>query len=54
MSEAPTSMANESPLFRLLLRPEPGVADAERALRRLKITLRRLRLQCISIERVRP
>jgi hypothetical protein len=55
MSDAPTSKANNRPLFRLLLRPEPDVVDAERALRRLlKIALRRRRLKYISIERVRP
>ena len=32
MTEARPSKANERPVYRLLLRPEPGV-DAERALR---------------------
>jgi hypothetical protein len=40
------------PLYRLLLQAQQDV-DAERALRSLlKIALRRLRLRCISIEKV--
>jgi hypothetical protein len=53
MTAAAAAKANERPLFRLLLRPEPGVVEPERALRRaLKILLRR-RLKCLAVERVR-
>ena len=52
MSEAPAAKPNERPVFKLLLRPEPGVAG-DRALRRvLKVLLRRFRLKCISVEEV--
>ena len=41
-------------MFRLRLRPEPGVADPVRALRRLlKIALRRCGLRAVSLEQER-
>jgi hypothetical protein len=47
-----TDYKQTRPLYRLLLQPERDV-DAEHALRSLlKIALRRLRLRCISIEKV--
>ena len=45
---------SERPSFRLLLRAEPNVPDAERVLRRLlKLALRRFRLRCVAIEQMR-
>jgi hypothetical protein len=45
--------ANNRPLFRLVLRPQPRI-DGERALRALlKTALRRFGLRCLSVERVR-
>ena len=53
MSEAPSAKASARPLYRLMLRPEPGVPDPDRALRQLlKLMLRRFKLKCISIEQV--
>jgi hypothetical protein len=49
-----TLKASALRVFRLLLRPEPGVVDGDRALRRLlKIALRKLGLRCIASEQVR-
>jgi hypothetical protein len=49
-----TLKASALRVFRLLVRPEPGVVDGDRALRRLlKIALRKLGLRCIAIEQVR-
>jgi hypothetical protein len=49
------AIANERPVFRLLLRPEPGVAEPERALRRLlKMALRAFKLRCVSAEKMPP
>jgi hypothetical protein len=48
----PTAKPNERPIYKILVRPEPGV-DTARALRRLlKVLLRRFRLKCISVEQV--
>jgi hypothetical protein len=53
MTDQPAPKASERPTFRLVLRPEPNVADPERALRRLlKIALRKFRLKCLSVEEV--
>jgi hypothetical protein len=53
MTDAPIPKANDRPTFRLLLRPEPGVAEPERALRRLlRIALRTFKLRCVSAERM--
>jgi hypothetical protein len=50
MTDAPAK-ASERPTYRLVLRPEPGVAAPDRALRHaLKVLLRRFRLRCISAE----
>ena len=55
MTDAPAAKANERPLFRLVLRPEPNVAEPDRALRRLlKLALRKCGLRCISCEEVQP
>jgi hypothetical protein len=50
----PAAKASARPVFRLLLRPEPGV-DGERALQALlKLALRRFRLKCIAVEQEPP
>jgi hypothetical protein len=53
MTEARPSKASERPVYRLLLRPEPG-CDGDRALRQaLKALLRRFKLRCVAVEQVR-
>jgi hypothetical protein len=52
---APAPKAAEMLVHRLTLRPEPDVADAERALNRLlKVALRTFRFKCVSAERMPP
>jgi hypothetical protein len=54
MTDVPAPKANERPLYRLTLRPEPHI-DGERALQvLLKIALRKCGLRCISVEQVQP
>jgi hypothetical protein len=49
---APAPKAAETPVHRLTLRPEPDVADAERALNRLlKVALRTFGFKCVSAKR---
>jgi hypothetical protein len=44
------SVQHPRPHFRLVLRPEPGVGDPTRALRRLlKFALRRCGLRCVAV-----
>jgi hypothetical protein len=52
MNDARPSKASERPVYRLLLRPEPGY-DGDRALRQaLKALLRRFKLRCVAVEQV--
>ena len=51
--ESPEPTTGERPVYRLLLKPKPGV-DGVHALRALlKLALQRLGLRCVSIEEVR-